>query len=94
MYHRRSVVVAQTSKQSVVFRRVVCTVVSLLCISSLSVACAEDASLKDGAKRAGHAIGTAARDIGHGAKKAGKAVGNAAKEGGREFRRAFKGESH
>jgi hypothetical protein len=94
MYHRRSVVVAQTNKPSVVFRRVACTVVTLLCISTLSVASAEDASLKDGAKRAGHAIGTAARDVGQGAKKVGKAVGKAAKEGGREFRRAIKGESH
>lgn len=62
-----------------------------------------DESLKDGARRAGHDLGTAAHDIGHGAKKlgkeighdakqAGKAVGNAAKEGGREFKRAIKGE--
>jgi len=64
---------------------------------------AADESLKDGAKRAGHDLGSAARDIGHGAKQvgkeighgakqAGKAVGNAAKKGGREFKRAFKGE--
>jgi hypothetical protein len=62
--------------------------------AALSVASAEEAGLKDGAKHVGHALGAAARDIGKGAKKAGKAVGDAAKAGGREFRRAFKGESH
>ncbi len=64
---------------------------------------AEEQSLKDGAKRAGHAAGSVTHDIGHGAKKvgkeidqgakqAGKAIGGAAKEGGKEFRRAVKGE--
>ena len=60
----------------------------------LSATSAEEGSLKGDAKRAGHALGTAAREIGQGAKKVGKAVGHAAKEGGREFRRAIKGESH
>jgi hypothetical protein len=82
-------------------------VLALACAATLLLAgfaaAAADESLKDGAKRAGHAFGTAARDIGHGTKKvgkeighdakqAGKAVGDAAKEGGREFKRAIKGE--
>ena len=81
---------------------------TIVCAAALVAAgwapvAAADESLKDGAKRAGHDLGTAAHDIGHGAKKigkeighdakqAGKAVGNAAKEGGREFKRAIKGE--
>lgn len=54
---------------------------------------AADADLKGGAKKAGHAAGSAAREIGHGAKRAGKTIGGAAKEGGKEFRRALKGQS-
>ena len=76
--------------------------VTLLLTGFVQAANAEE-SLKDGAKHAGHALGTAVHDVGHGAKKvgkeighdakqAGKAVGNAAKEGGREFKRAIKGE--
>jgi len=83
-----------------VFARV-CAVI--LVVAALSPVSAEEQSLKDGAKRAGHAVGTVAHDIGHGAKKvgkeigqgakeAGKAIGGAAKEGGKEFRRAVKGE--
>jgi hypothetical protein len=63
---------------------------------------AED-GLKDGARKAGQAIGSATREvlhgaakvgreIGHGAAKAGKAVGDAATEGAREVKRSFKGE--
>jgi len=74
-----------------------------LFFAALSPASAEEQSLKDGAKRAGHAAGSVAHDIGHGAKKigkeigqgakgAGKAIGGAAQEGGKEFRRAVKGE--
>ncbi len=93
MRDRRSFLTIQTNKPSAPFKRVACTAIALLFATTLSVASAEDASLKDGAKRAGHAIGAAARDVGQGAKKAGKAVGKAAQEGGREFRRAVKGES-
>lgn len=75
-------------------RLLVCMCVSLIFSMSLPAASAEDTSLKDGAKRAGHAVGTTVREIGQGAKKAGKAVGGAAKEGGKEFVRAIKGESH
>jgi len=74
-----------------------------LVLASLSLASAEEQSIKDGAKRAGHAAGTVVHDIGQGAKKvgkeigqgakeAGKTVGEAAKEGGKEFQRAVKGE--
>jgi hypothetical protein len=54
---------------------------------------AEDAGIRDGARTAGHAVGSVAREIGQGAKKVGKTVGGAAKEGGKEFRRALKGQS-
>lgn len=64
---------------------------------------AGDRSLKEDAKEAGHAVGSALHEVGHGAKKvgkeighgakeAGKAIGGAAKEGGKEFHRAIKGE--
>jgi len=79
----------------------VCAVV--LGLAVLAPVSAEEQTLQDGAKRAGHAVGTAVHDIGQGAKKvgkeigegakeAGKAIGGAAKEGGKEFRRAVKGE--
>ena len=69
----------------------------------LSIAWAEEDSLKQGAKRAGRATGAVVHDIGEGAKqvgkeigqgakKVGKAVGEAASEGGKEFRKAVKGE--
>lgn len=77
---------------------------------SIAIACfligtsarAEEESLKQGAKRAGHAAGTVVHDIGQGAKevgkeigqgakKVGRAVGEAASEGGKEFRKAVKG---
>jgi hypothetical protein len=74
-------------------RRVAGLSLLILFTSILSPAHAEDTSLKADAKRAGHAIGAAMRDVGHGIKKAGKAIGTAAKEGAREFRRAIKGES-
>jgi len=65
--------------------------------------CAFAETVKDDAKKLGHAAGEAVHDvgqgakkvgkeIGQGAKKAGKAVGEAAKEGGKEFKRAVKGE--
>jgi hypothetical protein len=81
-------------RTTTLLRLLACMCVSLVFAMSLPVASAEDTSLKDGAKRAGHAVGSAVREIGQGAKKAGKAVGNAAKEGGKEFSRALKGESH
>lgn len=84
----------QTSGLATPSRLLSWVAVTLVLAMPLSAASAADGSLKDGAKRAGHALGTAVREIGQGAKKAGKAVGNAAREGGREFRRAVKGESH
>jgi len=84
-------------------RMFVCVCAAVLVFAALSPVSAEEQSLKDGARHAGQAVGTAAHDIGHGAKKvgkeighsakeAGKAIGDAAKEGGKEFRRAVKGE--
>lgn len=55
---------------------------------------AGDSSLKDDARKAGRATGSAVREVGQGVKQAGKEIGAAAKEGGKEFRRAVKGESH
>lgn len=81
-----------------------CALAAALLAMTLSTALADDdESLKDGAKRTGHAVGSAAREIGQGAKKVGKTigqeakkvgktVGEAAKEGGKEFRRAVKEE--
>lgn len=65
---------------------------------------AEEGTLADGARNAGHAAGTAAHQIGQGtkkigktigkeAKKVGKTIGHAAVEGGREFRRAVRGQA-
>ena len=67
-----------------------------------SVASAQEESLKQGAKRAGHSAGAVVyeigqgvkqvgKEIGHGAKQVGKTVGEAAKEGGKEFGNAVKG---
>ena len=80
-----------------------CVYATAMLIAISSPAFAEEGNLKDGAKRAGRAVGSVAHDIGHGAKKVGKeigqgakqagmAIGEAAKEGGKEFRRAVKGE--
>ena len=66
----------------------------LMLASALIPATADEANVKDGARKAGHAAGSAAREIGQGAKKAGKTIGSAAKEGGKEFRRALKGQSN
>jgi len=63
---------------------------------------AKEESVKEDARKAGRAVGSAAREVWQGAKKAGKEVGHeakkagqavgAAKEGARELKRAFKGE--
>ncbi len=89
--HQTSAVPA--AKPSGTWWRATSAAIALLLSMSGPAASAEDAGLKDGAKRAGHALGSAAREVGQGARRAGKAVGNAAQEGGREFRRAVKGES-
>jgi hypothetical protein len=69
----------------------------LVLASTASVA--EESKIEAGAKKVGHAVGTAAREVGQEAKKFGKAVGEAAKEGvvavkegGKELKRAAKGE--
>ena len=67
------------------------------------VASAKEESVKEDARKAGRAVGSAAREvwqgakkagkeIGHEAKKAGQAAGGAAKEGAQELKRAFEGE--
>jgi hypothetical protein len=71
--------------------------ISLATLLALSVVgCASNDSdpptLKEGAREVGHAVGTAAREVGQGAKRAGKAVGEAAREGGRAFKDAVKGD--
>ena len=83
---------------------VAAAVCAALLLGSLALpAGAEDGSLKEDAKQAGHAVGSAlhevghgakeiGKEIGHGAKEAGKAIGSAAREGGRAFHRAIKGE--
>lgn len=64
---------------------------------------AQETTIKEDAKNAGRAIGSAVREVKEGAKETGKAVGSAAKEGaeavvdavtegGKEFRRTVTGE--
>jgi hypothetical protein len=74
-------------------RLAACVGMAFVIAGALTPAAAEEASLKDGARKAGHATGSVAREIGHGAKRAGKTIGGAAREGGKEFRRALKGKS-
>jgi len=66
-----------------------------LAIALIAAGCASnrghEPSLKQGAKEVGHAVGTAAREVGQGAKAVGKTVGEAAKEGGKAFKEAVKG---
>lgn len=84
-------------------RRALTMSIAIACFLAGTSAGAEEESLKQGAKRAGHAAGAVVHDIGQGAKqigkeigqgakKVGKAVGEAASEGGKEFRKAVKGE--
>ena len=76
-----------------VARLAACASMAVVLAGALAPAAAEEASLKDGARKAGHATGSVAREVGYGAKRAGKTIGGAAKEGVREFRRALKGRS-
>jgi hypothetical protein len=80
-------------------RLAACAVATVLFVAgSASV----EESIKEDARKAGRAVGSATREVwqgakkagkevGHEAKKAGQAVGGAAKEGA-QFKRAFKGE--
>jgi len=81
---------------------VACATLMAFLTASIGGAKGED-GIKEGARNAGRAVGSATRDvwegakktgkeIGHGATKAAKAVGGAAKEGAHELKRAFKGE--
>ena len=77
-----------------------CAVATVLFVATIASA---EESVKEDARKAGRAAGSAAREVwqgakkagkevGHEAKKAGQAVGGAAKEGAQEFKRALKGE--
>lgn len=77
--------------------------VALVAAGLLAAPALSAETLREGARDAGRATGSAVRDVGQGAKKvgkeivegtkeAGKAVGSAAREGGREFKKAVKGE--
>ena len=66
-------------------------IAALLVVVGCSSHRGQEKSLKQNAKEVGHAVGTAAREVGKGAKKAGKAVGQAAKEGGKAFKEALTG---
>ncbi|HKC53173.1 MAG TPA: hypothetical protein VKC33_00860 [Burkholderiales bacterium] len=83
------------------YRITICAAAMILLVTHISGA--EEGSVKEDARKAGQAVGSAAREawqgakkagkeIGHEAKKAGQAVGGAAKEGAQELKRAFKGE--
>jgi hypothetical protein len=69
------------------------TLIALALVGCASKHDRDPPSLKEGAREVGHAVGTAAREVGQGAKKVGKTVGEAAKEGGRAFKDAVKGDS-
>lgn len=83
-----------TSFATLLVRRALGAGLALLIAGALSTVSAEEADIKDGARKAGNAAGSVAREIGQGAKKVGKTIGGAAKEGGKEFRRALKGQSN
>jgi hypothetical protein len=83
------------------YRILVCAAAMALLVAGAPSA--KEESIKEDARKAGRAVGSAAREVwqgakkagkevGHEAKKAGQAVGSAAKEGARESKRAFKGE--
>ena len=83
------------------YRITICATAISLLVAHISSA--KEEGVKEDARKAGQAVGSAAREvwqgakkagkeIGHEAKKAGQAVGGAAKEGAQEFKRAFKGE--
>ena len=80
-----------------------CAIAAIFFAVSIPFALAKEESAKDDARKAGRAVGSAAREvwqgakkagkkIGHGAKKVGKTVGGAAKEGGKKFKHAVNGE--
>lgn len=70
-----------------------------LCLAVPSFGAEKESSVKEGAKEAGHAVGSAMREVGEGAKEVTKAIGHGAKEGvealkegGREVKKGIKGE--
>ena len=75
------------------------TIVATVLIGPVAFAAEKESSVKEGAKEAGYAVGSAIREVGLGAKEVGKAIGHAAKEGveavkegGREIKKGVKGE--
>lgn len=66
------------------------TAFALVLVSACASNQKEPATLKDGAREVGTAVGSATREVGQGFKKAGKEIGAAAKEGGRAFRDAVR----
>ena len=82
-----------TGGRSHIRRRLVPAGIAALLLFAAVTASAEDETLKDGAKKAGHTAGSVVREIGQGATQVGKTIGKAAREGGKEFNKAVKGES-
>jgi hypothetical protein len=79
----------------------ICAAAMTLLVAHISSA--KEEGVKEDARKAGRAVGSAAREVwqgakkagkevGHEAKRAGQAVGGAAKEGAQELKRAFRGE--
>ena len=71
-------------------RAFACVCAAVLVLAGLSPASAEEQSLKDDAKRAGHTAGSVTREIGQGAKTASKEIGQGAKTAGKEVGQGFK----
>lgn len=79
--------------------RTTTALVATLLTLSVSLAFAQESTIKENAREAGRAVGTGVREVAKGAKQVGTAVGQtakevveAAKEGGKELKRAVKGE--
>jgi hypothetical protein len=63
---------------------------ALLALVICGSAGAEENVFKEGTKEIGHAVGTAAREVGHGTKKATKEIGKAVTTASRETGHAFR----
>lgn len=79
--------------------RTTTALVATLLTLSVSLAFAQESTIKENAKEAGRAVGTGVREVAKGAKQVGttvsetaKEVVEAAKEGGKELKRAVKGD--
>jgi len=67
-------------------------ILATVVLPATGLAADKGSSIKDDARKAGRATGSAFREVGQGLRQAGKEIGSAAKEGGKEFRRAVKGD--